>query len=174
MYLDVVDVDRWNFVTVVLCSSTREFCIAHAICTYSALWVPSGRYAPFVPICLELESPLLFSPKHHSLGQFVWGGSKGKSSGSFHHLAYGQQDNLVCWLWRSDLGWPKAPHWVVNISIHRWHSLSPTTIDSPQSRIPKLAAADYNFKRDRDLKSGIFWRQPTPRTRTSTSTQHTT
>lgn len=32
-----LDVDRRDFVTCVLCSSTREFCIAHASCTYSAL-----------------------------------------------------------------------------------------------------------------------------------------
>ena len=32
-----LDVDRRDFVTGVLYSSTREFCIAHASCTYSAL-----------------------------------------------------------------------------------------------------------------------------------------
>ena len=43
----------------------------------------------------------------------VWGLTKGKSTGSDHTLAKGRHHNLVlvCFLLKSNLGRPPAPHW---------------------------------------------------------------
>jgi len=43
---------------------------------------------------------------------FVWDSSKGKSTGSDHHLTYKRYYNLVCVLKRSNLGWPRPPYHV--------------------------------------------------------------
>jgi len=42
---------------------------------------------------------------------FVWNRSKGKSTGSDHHLAYKRYYNLVFVLSSSNLEWWPAPHW---------------------------------------------------------------
>jgi hypothetical protein len=60
---------------------------------------------------------------------FVWDRSKGKSTGSDHHLMYGGHDNIVCVLRRSNLGLAPPPHWTTISYLALSTSTSTTASD---------------------------------------------
>jgi hypothetical protein len=60
---------------------------------------------------------------------FVWGGNKGKLTGSDHHLVYKRYYILVCVLRRSNLGRPPAPHWTTISYLALSTSTSTTASD---------------------------------------------
>jgi hypothetical protein len=65
------------------------------------------HWATILRVALSTSSPAGASVQM----KFVWGSSKGKSTGSDHLHAYNRYYNLVCVLRRSNLGLGLRPHW---------------------------------------------------------------
>jgi len=87
-------------------------------------WPPAPHWATISYVALSTTSWTTASDQFN----FVWDGSKGKSTGSDRLLTYKRYYNLVCVLRWSNLGWPPAPHWAtiayVALSATSWTGAS--------------------------------------------------